>query len=376
MAAADEVHEQEEQEQEQLGGGRFNRLLGVIVVAVAMLGGIVIALGVQSSGTSQDAAVKKAIDDAGSEARDRGEVADLAAHGAEPHPAPSFALPPAIVSTVQAPIQRGAPKAPSRYAQWAQEKFLKALEAPEMVAAFHAGQALEIASARGQSGNVIDSNSSSDSGVKLHPPASPYTVMAGSVIPAVLVSGINSDLPGPIIAQVAENVFDSATGKYLLIPQGSRLIGAYRNASAYGQERVQIAWRRLIFPNSASMDLPGMPGADQSGFAGFTDRVNNHYLATFGTAALMSLISAGQMVGQMAAFGGGGLYGPYGYYQPNQWAMAGEMAGSAASGQLGSAGQQMLGSGMNRPPTIEIRPGYRFNVMVTSDLVLPGPYGK
>ena len=198
--------------------------------------------------------------------------------------------------------------------------------------------------------------------------------MAGSVIPAVLVSGINSDLPGPIIAQVSESVFDSATGKYLLVPQGSRLMGAYDNASSYGQQRVRIAWQRLIFPSTASMDLPQMPGTDKSGYAGFTDQVDNHYARTFGTAALMSLISAGQMVGQMAAFGGGGLYGPYGYYQPNQWAMSGEMAGSAASGQFGALGQQMMSNGINHPPTIEIRPGYQFNVMVTQDLVLPNPY--
>jgi type IV secretory pathway VirB10-like protein len=124
------------------------------------------------------------------------------------------------------------------------------------------------------------------------------------------------------------------------------------------------------------MDLPQMPGADQSGFAGFTDQVDHHYVATFGTAAVMSLISAGQMVGQMGAFDGGGLYGPYGYYQPNQWAMSGEMAGSAASSQFGALGQQMMGNGLNRPPTIEIRAGYQFNVMVTEDLIFPGPYGK
>jgi type IV secretory pathway VirB10-like protein len=376
MATADLVSEQEEQEHGPLGGGRFNRRLGVLVIGVAMIGGVAIALGVQSSGTRSDAAVQKAGADPGAAARNRGEVEDLAAHGMRPHPAPSYVAAPAVIANVQMRTQHSAPKPPSRYAQWAHEKYMKALEAPEMVAAFHAGQALEIASAKGQSSSSFASNSSSDSTVTLHPPASPYTVMAGSVIPAVLVSGINSDLPGPILAQVAGSVYDTATGKYLLIPQGSRLIGAYRNASAYGQERVQIAWQRLIFPSTASMDLPQMPGADQSGFAGFTDEVNHHYLATFGTAALMSLISAGQMVGQMATFGGGGAYGPYGYYQPNQWAMAGETAGSAASGQFGSLGQQMIGNGLNRPPTIEIRPGYQFNVMVTEDLAFPGPYPK
>jgi hypothetical protein len=376
MATAEPIQETEEQDQEGLGGGRFNGLLGLLVIAVAMIGGIALALGMESSGKSEEAAVQKALDDAGSAARDRGEVEDLAAHGVRPHAAPSYVATPAVIANVQMPSQHSAPKPPSRYAQWAQEKYMKALEAPEMVAAFHGGQALEIASAKGQTGNGLDANSSSDPTVTLRPPASPFTVTAGSVIPAVLVSGINSDLPGQILAQVSENVLDSATGKYLLIPQGSRLIGAYRNAATYGQERVQIAWQRLIFPNTASMDLPQMPGADQGGFAGFTDQVDHHYLATFGTAAVMSLISAGQMVGQMGAFGGGGLYGPYGYYQPNQWATSGEMAGSAASSQFGALGQQMMGNGLNRPPTIEIRPGYQFNVMVTEDLIFPGPYGK
>jgi type IV secretion system protein VirB10 len=117
-----------------------------------------------------------------------------------------------------------------------------------------------------------------------------------------------------------------------------------------------------------------MPGADQGGYAGFSDRVDHHYLATFATAAVMSLISAGQSLGQMATLSGGGTYGPYGYYQPNPWAMASQMAGSAAAGQFGSLGQQMMGQGINRPATIEIRPGYQFEVMVTQDLVFPGAF--
>ena len=360
-------------EQEHSGGGRFNRLILITFAVVAIVSGVVVALGVESSGIGQSA-LQKPADDPGASARDNGEIADLAANGGKRLAAPTFVPPPAVVATVQAPIQQTPPRPPSRYAQWAEEKYMKALESPQMVSAFHDGGTLEIARTNGQQGTNFNVGNSTDQAVTLHPPASAFSVMAGSVIPAVLVSGINSDLPGPILAQVSQNVFDSATGKYLLVPQGSRLIGIYQNASTYGQQRVEIAWQRLIFPNTSSMDLPQMPGADQGGYSGFTDEVNNHYLRTFGTAAVMSLISAGQMVGQMATFGGGGTYGPYGYSQPNQWAMASQTAGSAASGQFGSVGQQMIGQGMNRPPTIEIRPGYQFNVMVTEDLVFPAAY--
>jgi type IV secretion system protein VirB10 len=346
-----------------------------VAIAVAVIGGVVLALGVERSGITQTGAMQKLIDDPNAESRDRGEVADLEANGATAR-APQRAIPAQPIEAIAQPPMQRAPKAPSRFAQWAEDKYLKALEAPQMVAAFHSGGTLEINGKQTQFGNGPTSVPPTSSAVTLEPAASPYTVMAGNIIPAVLISGINSDLPGPILAQVSQNVLDSASGKYVLIPQGSRLIGGYQTANSYGQARVSIAWQRLIFPNTTSMSLPQMPGADQSGYAGLSDQVDHHYLATFGTAALISLISAGQEIGQMATFGSGGTYGPYGYTQPNQFAMAGEMAGSAASGQFGSVGQQIVGNGLHRPATIQIRPGYEFAVMVTQDLAFPGPYGK
>jgi type IV secretory pathway VirB10-like protein len=338
-----------------------------------MLVGVVATLGIRSAGVITPGGGAQTADGGVDAARNKAVVDELAAGAVQPK-APAVVIPPAVaMPRVQAQGIQRPPGEPSRYAQWAQEKYMKALEAPEMVAAFHSATALEIPGPRGAVGGT-GANLSSDPTVTLHPPASPYTVMAGSVIPAVLIGGINSDLPGPVLAQVSENVFDSATGRSLLVPQGSRLIGGYQSGGAYGQQRVEIAWLRLIFPNTASMDLPQMPATDQAGYVGVTDKVNNHYMATFGTAALMSLMSAGQMVGQMAAFGGGGVYGASGYYQPNQWTMAAETAGSAASAQMGGVGQQMVANGLNRPPTIEIRPGYQFNVMVTEDLAFPGPY--
>jgi hypothetical protein len=362
-------------EEEAFGGGRFNRLLGIVAIAVAVIGGVVLALGVEHSGVSQTGAALKLIDDPNADSRDRGEVADLEANGGTPR-GPQVTMPAQPISRISQPPMQRAPKPPSRFAQWAEYKYLKALEAPQMVGAFHTGGMLELNGKPTalESGSVSVNPAAST--VTLQPAASPYTVMAGDIIPAVLISGINSDLPGPILAQVSQNVLDNASGKYVLIPQGSRLIGAYQSVNSYGQERVSIAWQRLIFPNTTSMTLPQMPGADQSGNAGLSDQVDHHYLATFGSAALMSLISAGQAIGQMATFGSGGTYGPYGYTQPNQFAMAGEVAGSTASNQFGGLGQQMAGSGLNRPATIQIRPGYEFAVMVTQDLVFPGPYNR
>jgi len=379
----DETKRQQDEEKiRNEGGPRLNGRLAATAVGLMVGLVILLTLAVQSSGPSAQPVGRNGTDDT---MPNKTEVQDLIAHAGDPTPAtipaPPTDPPPMVIPREQtsAPV---VPRQPSRYAEWAQDKYMKALEAPQMVSAFHSGAALQIPSVT-QTGNgdasktlalnSFPSSTDSSSSVRLHPPASLYTVMTGSVIPAVLISGINSDLPGPIVAQVSQNVYDSAGGRSLLIPQGSRLIGSYRSAAGYGQSRVQIQWQRLIFPNTASMDIPQMPGTDEAGYAGFTDQVNNHYMRTFGTAALMSLISAGQAVGQMAAFGGG-TGGPLGYYQPNQWAMASQMAGSSASSQFGSVGQQAIEQGMSTGPTLEIRPGYQFNVMVTEDLVFPGPY--
>jgi type IV secretory pathway VirB10-like protein len=381
-----EVEETKRQQDEEKirneGGPRLNGRLAATAVGLMVGLVILLTLAVQSSGPGAQPSGRNGTDDTAS---NKSEVQDLIAHAGDPTPA-AFPAPPTDPPAMVIPREQtsapAVPRQPNRYAEWAQDKYMKALEAPEMVSAFHSGAALQIPSmtqtGNGDAGNTLamnsfQSSSDSSSSVRLHPPASLYTVMTGSVIPAVLISGINSDLPGPIVAQVSQNVYDSAGGRSLLIPQGSRLIGSYRSAAGYGQSRVQIQWQRLIFPNTASMDIPQMPGTDEAGYAGFTDQVNNHYMRTFGTAALMSLISAGQAVGQMAAFGGG-MGGPLGYYQPNQWAMASQMAGSSASSQFGSVGQQAIEQGMNSGPTLEIRPGYQFNVMVTEDLVFPGPY--
>ena len=115
-------------------------------------------------------------------------------------------------------------------------------------------------------------------------PSTPYMLRACFVIPATLISGINSDLPGQIVAQVSQNVYDTPVGRYLLVPQGSRLIGSYDSKVAYGQGRVLVAWQRIVFPDGKALDMGAMPGSDGAGYAGLADKTNNHYLRIFGSA--------------------------------------------------------------------------------------------
>lgn len=190
------------------------------------------------------------------------------------------------------------------------------------------------------------------------PAISPHEVKAGFIIPGVMISGINSDLPGQIIGQVRQNVYDSATGRFLLIPAGAKLVGTYDSSVSAGQERVLVAWNRIIFPDSSSVSIEAMPGADKSGFAGFHDKVDNHYWRTFGNAALLSLFSAGIQLSQPQA----AVSGTYN----SQQIMAAEIGR-----QLGRLGMQLTQRNLNIQPTLEIRPGFQFSIMVTKDMILP-----
>ena len=202
---------------------------------------------------------------------------------------------------------------------------------------------------------------------------SPYTresgrkfeLKTGTVIPGVMVSGINSDLPGSLIAQVSQNVFDTATGRSLIIPQGSKLYGVYDSRVVYGQNRVLIAWNRVIFPDGSSVTLGAMPGTDISGYAGFKDKVDNHYLRIFGSAIMMSLISGGMSyaVDQVSNNSS----------DSNSTTVQDEMAAALAA-QLGQTTLQLLQKNLSIKPTLEIRPGYQFNVIITKDVVFRGAY--
>jgi type IV secretion system protein VirB10 len=191
---------------------------------------------------------------------------------------------------------------------------------------------------------------------RVQPPASPYVLQAGAVIPASLITGLRSDLPGQITAQVTENVYDSPTGKILLIPQGARLIGQYDAQIAFGQSRALLVWNRLIMPNGKSIVLERQPGADTEGYAGLEDEVDNHWGMLFKAAILSTVLSVGTEAGTSNS--------------ENNLAQAIRQGASQSFNQVG---QQVVGRSLNVQPTITIRPGFPVRVIVTHDLVLE-PY--
>lgn len=188
----------------------------------------------------------------------------------------------------------------------------------------------------------------------LQAPRSPYEVKAGTLIPAVLITGINSQLPGMIIAQVSEQVFDTVSGRYVLIPQGTRILGQYENSVNYGQERVRVVWNRMIFPDGSSIALEGMPGVDTGGQSGFTDQVDNHWGKLAGGVLLSSLL-AGTAQSQ---YDDGDFEGRF--Y-------------SNVGSEINRTGQRITRKNLDIQPTLEIRQGYPVNILVHKDMILK-PY--
>jgi type IV secretion system protein TrbI len=298
--------------------------------------------------------------------------ADQLRKDAEASPTPAPMALPTIRFMAPPPAQQSAPQPhpPDAMAQWRRDQYMKALEAPVAVAVFETQHNTKEIPSHTEAAS--DSRGLGTS--PLHPPPSPYTAMEGSHLAAVLISGINSDIPAPIVAQVEAPLYDTATGRYLLIPAGARLVGRFQQPEGY-QDRIQVGWHRLIFPNTSSIDLSEMPSVDPKGYGGATDQVNSHYMSTFGTAALMSLLSVGSAVGSIGAFNGGQV-SPYtgAYYQPNPQQQLEQQALQNGASSMAQTGSMLLQHGMNRPKTITVRPGYRLDVFLTQDLVLPGPY--
>lgn len=190
---------------------------------------------------------------------------------------------------------------------------------------------------------------------RLATPASPFILQAGTIIPAALITGIRSDLPGQITAQVTENVYDSPTGRYLLIPQGARLVGEYDSGISAGQRRVLLVWTRLILPNGSSLVLERLPGADASGYAGLEDRVDRHWWGLAQAAALSTLLNVGA---ELAT---------------DESDTIATAVRDGAQYTIGSAGQEIVRQQLAIPPTLTVRPGFQLRVIVTRDLILE-PY--
>ncbi|WP_186039839.1 TrbI/VirB10 family protein [Burkholderia gladioli] len=187
-------------------------------------------------------------------------------------------------------------------------------------------------------------------------PASPYQVMAGTVVAGALVTGIKSDLPGDVIATVTEPVYDTATGKFLLIPQGSRILGRYNSQVAYGQSRVQVVWNRIILPDTSSLTLDNLAGTDPAGYAGLEDGVDYHWGRIFAGAALTTLLGVGA---ELAA--------PENRQDGDRIIIAGR---DSAQDSINQVGQEMTRRNLNIQPTLTQRPGLPVRIIVNRDLVL------
>lgn len=187
-------------------------------------------------------------------------------------------------------------------------------------------------------------------------PTSPYQVMAGTVVAGALVTGIKSDLPGDVIATVTEPVYDTASGRFLLIPQGSRILGKYNSQVSYGQSRVQVVWNRIILPDTSSLTLDNLAGTDPAGYAGLEDDVDYHWGRIFAGAALTTLLGVGA---ELAA--------PENRQDGDRVIIAGR---DSAQDSINQVGQEMTRRNLNIQPTLTQRPGLPVRIIVNRDLVL------
>ncbi|WP_143829260.1 TrbI/VirB10 family protein, partial [Gluconobacter thailandicus] len=191
---------------------------------------------------------------------------------------------------------------------------------------------------------------------RIMPLVSPYVLQAGTVIAGALNTKISSDLPGQIVGHVTQNVYDSPTGRYLLIPQGSTLFGVYNSSVSFGQQRTQIIWTRLIFPNDESLVLEKLPGGDAIGQSGLSDEVNNHWGQLFKAALVTTLLSVGSEAGTS--------------WNENNLMQA---IRSGASNGFSMVGNRLIDRSLNVQPTLTDRPGLPFTVILSRDLLLK-PY--
>ena len=184
--------------------------------------------------------------------------------------------------------------------------------------------------------------------------AGTHQLVAGTLIPASLVTGIHSDLPGTAIAQVTQAVYDSATGDHILIPQGARLIGAYESKIDSGQSRVFITWSRIINPDGRSFSLDNLSASDLSGYSGLKDRVDNHTGKLLKAGLLSTMLGVGAELGR-----------------PNREDAIAASIRDGIQGTANTAGQKIIERQLLAQPTLTIRPGWSFHIIVTTDLHLP-----
>jgi type IV secretion system protein TrbI len=294
---------------------------------------------------------------------ERAEKALLARMEAEARKSPMFfrlqlKAPPKETVTADASPERLPPPAPSAPTTDAGLTVLSALRASERAVALAGGDLDALgAGTSDQTRKLTFLKSGPEKGIynphALQTPASPYQLMAGTVISASLVTGLNSDLPGFVIAQVTENVFDTVSGRHLLIPQGSRLVGKYDNIVAFGQERALVVWQRIILPDGSSVVIDNLPATDTGGYAGLADQVDFHTWKLLKGVALATVLGVGSELTFDSA--------------DSDLVRALQQATQATTNR---AGQRLIERQLNVQPTITVRPGWPLRVIAHKDVVL------